>query len=83
MLSAVSCLSAKNPNAKDLKIANLQFVQKRMIDFYDQTLDFLLIMQSMLEDFKPSNSGKRVFKGLGVEISENSSKLQFRLENPN
>ena len=59
--SAVSCFPARNQNEKDLTISNPQFVTKRMIDFYDQTLDFLLIMQSMLKDFKPSNSGLEVF----------------------
>ena len=59
--SAVSCLPTPNSNAEDITISNPQLVTKRMIDFYDQTLDFLLIMQSMLKDFKPSNSGLEVY----------------------
>ena len=77
----MTCLSAKNPNAKDLKISNPQFVQKRMIDFYDQTLDFLLIMQSMLEDFKPSNSGKGISKGLrGSKFQKMAQNCRFDLK---
>ena len=52
-----------------------------MIDFYDQTLDFLLIMQSMLEDFKPSNSGKGVFKELrGPKFQKMAQNCSFDLK---
>ena len=54
-----------------------------MIDFYDQTLDFLLIMQSILKDFKPSNSGQRVFNSLAKIQKKMIQNSRFCVENRN
>ena len=47
-------------------------VQKRMYDFFDQTSDFLLVMQNLLKDFKPGNAG------IGIHNDFESLKLESR-----